>query len=97
MAAIVDIQMGRLEKLLKDRDISLDLMPKAREWLANEGYDPAYGARPLKRVIQREVQDRLAEEILAGTIVDGARVRLDAGDGGLLLFPEVETATDVAA
>jgi ATP-dependent Clp protease ATP-binding subunit ClpB len=97
MAAIVDIQMGRLAKLLKDRDISLDLMPKAREWLANEGYDPAYGARPLKRVIQREVQDKLAEEILAGTIVDGARVRLDAGDGGLLLFPEAEAVTDAAA
>jgi len=97
MAAIVDIQMGRLEKLLKDRDITLDLMPKAREWLANEGYDPAYGARPLKRVIQREVQDKLAEEILAGTIADGAHVRLDAGDGGLLLFPEANTVTDAAA
>jgi ATP-dependent Clp protease ATP-binding subunit ClpB len=97
MAAIVDIQMGRLEKLLKDRDITLDLMPKAREWLANEGYDPAYGARPLKRVIQREVQDRLAEEILSGAIVDGAHVRVDAGDGGLLLFPEAEAVSDAAA
>ena len=97
MASIVDIQMTRLEKLLKDRDITLVLTPKAREWLAAEGYDPAYGARPLKRVIQREVQDKLAEQILAGTIVDGQTIQVDAGDGGLLLFPEAETVTDAAA
>ena len=97
MAAIVDIQMGRLEKLLRDRDIALVLTPKAREWLAAEGYDPAYGARPLKRVIQREVQDKLAEHILAGTIVDGQTVQVDAGDGGLLLFPEEDSVTDAAA
>jgi len=97
MSAIVDIQMGRLEKLLKDRDIVLVLTPKAREWLAAEGYDPAYGARPLKRVMQRELQDKLAEELLAGRIGDGATVRVDAGDGGLLLFPEAESVTDAAA
>jgi ATP-dependent Clp protease ATP-binding subunit ClpB len=97
MAAIVDIQMGRLEKLLKDRDITLVLTPKAREWLAKEGYDPAYGARPLKRVIQREVQDKLAEALLAGTILDGQTVQVDAGDGGLLLFPEEANVTDAAA
>ena len=97
MAAIVDIQMARVEKLLKDRDITLVLTPKAREWLAAEGYDPAYGARPLKRVIQREVQDKLADHILAGTIVDGQTVQIDAGDGGLLLFPEADTVTDAAA
>ncbi|HTJ58287.1 MAG TPA: ATP-dependent chaperone ClpB [Devosiaceae bacterium] len=97
MAAIVDIQMGRLEKLLKDRDITLILTPKAREWLAEQGYDPAYGARPLKRVIQREVQDKLADALLSGTIVDGQTVQVDAGDGGLLLFPEEESVTDAAA
>jgi ATP-dependent Clp protease ATP-binding subunit ClpB len=97
MAAIVDIQMGRLEKLLKDRDITLVLTPKAREWLAAEGYDPAYGARPLKRVIQRELQDKLAEKLLEGSIVDGQTVQVDAGDAGLLLFPEEEAVTDAAA
>jgi ATP-dependent Clp protease ATP-binding subunit ClpB len=89
--------MGRLEKLLKDRDITLVLTPKAREWLAAEGYDPAYGARPLKRVIQRELQDKLAEKLLEGSIVDGQTVQVDAGDAGLLLFPEEEAVTDAAA
>jgi len=87
MGSIVDIQLGRLRKLLKEREIALELTPAAREWLANEGYDPAYGARPLKRVIQREVQDKLAEEILGGTIVDGQTVIVDAGDGGLTVRP----------
>ncbi|RYE43340.1 MAG: ATP-dependent chaperone ClpB [Hyphomicrobiales bacterium] len=85
MGAIVDIQLGRLRGLLKERDISLELTDAAREWLANEGYDPAYGARPLKRVIQREVQDKLAEEILAGRVTDGQSVVIDAGEGGLRL------------
>jgi ATP-dependent Clp protease ATP-binding subunit ClpB len=88
MGAIVDIQMQRLEKLLKERDITLTVTPKAREWLAFEGYDPAYGARPLKRVIQREVQDQLAEEILAGKIADGSEVIVDAGDEHLVLRPK---------
>ena len=87
MGAIVDIQLGRLRGLLKERDISLELTPAAREWLANEGYDPAYGARPLKRVIQREVQDRLAEEILAGRISDGQTVVVDGSESGLFLRP----------
>jgi len=87
MGAIVDIQMGRLRQLLADRDITLDLTAAAREWLANEGYDPAYGARPLKRVIQRAVQDQLAEEILMGRVVDGQSVQVDAGSEGLVLRP----------
>ena len=91
MGAIVDIQLGRLATLLKDRDIVLTLTPKGREWLANEGYDPAYGARPLKRVIQREVQDRLAEAILSGDVQDGQKVFVDAGDAGLMLVPELES------
>ncbi|MEM6763034.1 MAG: ATP-dependent chaperone ClpB, partial [Pseudomonadota bacterium] len=76
MGAIVDIQMARLYGLLADRKITLDLAPEAREWLANRGYDPVYGARPLKRVIQKEVQDPLAEKILAGEIHDGDSVRV---------------------
>src|SRR5207253_2735696 len=76
-----------LLQLLKDRDITLTLTPAARDWLANEGYDPAYGARPLKRVIQHQVQDQLAEEILGGTIVDGDNAVVDAGETGLVLRP----------
>ncbi|MFD1254625.1 Chaperone protein ClpB [Devosia equisanguinis] len=97
MGSIVDIQFGRLEKLLKDRDIALELTPRAREWLANEGYDPAYGARPLKRVIQREVQDELAEEILSGKVTDGTRVRVDADEEGIVLLPGGDAAASEAA
>jgi ATP-dependent Clp protease ATP-binding subunit ClpB len=97
MGAIVDIQFSRLEKLLKDRDITLELTPKARDWLGNEGYDPAYGARPLKRVIQREVQDELAEEILSGSVTDGARVVVDADDNGIVLHPASQLPSEAAA
>ncbi len=87
MGAIVDIQMGRLARLLEDRKITLELAPQARAWLADKGYDPAYGARPLKRVIQKNVQDTLAEEILAGEIHDGEEVRIEVGGEGLVLSP----------
>jgi ATP-dependent Clp protease ATP-binding subunit ClpB len=83
MARIVDIQMQRLTKLLEDRKITLVLEPSAREWLAQKGYDPAYGARPLKRVIQKELQDHLAEMILSGAIKDGEQVVVSAGPTGL--------------
>ncbi|GAB5374239.1 MAG: ATP-dependent chaperone ClpB [Acuticoccus sp.] len=76
MGAIVDIQMARLDQLLADRKITLELSEGAREWLANRGYDAVYGARPLKRVIQKEVQDPLAERILAGEVADGDTVRV---------------------
>ncbi len=84
MGRIVDIQMQRLEKLLEDRKITLTLEPKGREWLADKGYDPAYGARPLKRVIQKSVQDPLAELILSGKIKDGEKVVISAGKQGLV-------------
>jgi ATP-dependent Clp protease ATP-binding subunit ClpB len=83
MTRIVDIQMERLQKLLDDRKIVITLEPSAREWLANKGWDPAYGARPLKRVIQKSVQDPLAEMILAGTVKDGEKVAVSAGKQGL--------------
>jgi len=83
MGRIVDIQFGRLQRLVEDRKIELSLDDKAREWLAEKGWDPAYGARPLKRVIQRSVQDPLAEMILAGTVRDGSRVNISANAGGL--------------
>jgi ATP-dependent Clp protease ATP-binding subunit ClpB len=76
--------MGRLSKLLADRKIKLELDEKARGWLADKGYDPAYGARPLKRVIQKYVQDPLAEMVLAGKIHDGETVRIGAGKDGLM-------------
>ena len=97
MGSIVDIQFGRLLNLLKDRDISLELTPRAREWLANEGYDPAYGARPLKRVIQRSVQDGLADEILGGRVSDGSRVVVDANENGIVLLPGGAGKADAAA
>ena len=84
MGRIVDIQMLRLQKLLEDRKIMLTLEPKGREWLAEKGYDPAYGARPLKRVIQKSVQDPLAELILSGKIKDGEKVVISAGKQGLV-------------
>jgi ATP-dependent Clp protease ATP-binding subunit ClpB len=85
MAVIVDIQIGRLQKLLADRKLKIEMDDKARTWLANRGYDPAYGARPLKRVIQKSVQDPLAEQILSGKIKDGQAVRLTVRDGSLVL------------
>lgn len=83
MGAIVDIQLGRLEKLLADRHITLALEDSARQWLADKGYDPIYGARPLKRVIQKEVQDTLANRLLEGEVKDGDHVVLSAHDLGL--------------
>jgi ATP-dependent Clp protease ATP-binding subunit ClpB len=83
MTKIVDIQMARLARLLEDRKISIALEPSAREWLAEKGYDPTYGARPLKRVIQKSVQDPLAELILSGRIKDGEKVVISAGKQGL--------------
>jgi ATP-dependent Clp protease ATP-binding subunit ClpB len=85
MTAIVDIQIGRLQRLLADRKIALKLDDAARTWLANRGYDPAYGARPLKRVIQKYVQDPLAEQILAGQVLDGAAVDITVRDGSLAI------------
>jgi len=83
MAPIVEIQVGRVAKLLKDRKIVLDLTDAAKRWLGRVGYDPVYGARPLKRAVQRYLQDPLAEQLLAGEIPDGSTVKIDEGDGAL--------------
>ncbi len=85
MGAIVDIQLGRLQTLLTEREITIELDPAARGWLAEKGYDPAYGARPLKRVIQKNIQDPLAELILAGEINDGESVPVRLGPMGLTM------------
>ncbi|MGN6147716.1 MAG: ATP-dependent chaperone ClpB, partial [Rhizomicrobium sp.] len=85
MDKIVDIQIARLGKLLADRKITIALDKKARDWLADSGYDPVYGARPLKRVIQRRLQDPLAQLLLEGRIGDGQEVKVSAGKTGLTI------------
>ncbi len=96
MGRIVAIQLKRLEDLLADRKIVLKLDEAALQWLADKGYDPAYGARPLKRVIQREVQDPLAELILSGEILDGSTVKVLEGSDRLN-FKTVASAADIEA
>ena len=88
MAPIVDIQVGRVGKLLADRKIRIDLTDAARAWLGRVGYDPVYGARPLKRAVQRYLQDPLADMILRGDVRDGSTVKVDEGDGALKLTVE---------
>jgi ATP-dependent Clp protease ATP-binding subunit ClpB len=89
MTGIVTIQLKRLEKRLASRKIALELDEGARKWLADEGYDPVYGARPLKRVIQRQLQDPLAEMILAGEVKDGDTVHVTSGAEGLIVGDRV--------
>ena len=85
MDRIVDIQVARLAKLLADRKIEIELDGRARDWLAAAGYDPVYGARPLKRVIQRRLQDPLAQLLLEGELGDGGHVKVSAGKSGLII------------
>ncbi|MHB1217869.1 MAG: ATP-dependent chaperone ClpB [Alphaproteobacteria bacterium] len=92
MKGIVDIQLTRLQSLLDERKITLKIDDKARTWLAEAGYDPVYGARPLKRVIQRSIQNPLAERILEGKIKDGQRVPISAGKDGLVIDGQVAKA-----
>ncbi|MCU9838873.1 ATP-dependent chaperone ClpB [Ruegeria sp. WL0004] len=89
MDGIVSIQLGRLAKRLANRKIGLELDDAARTWLADAGYDPVYGARPLKRVIQRDLQNPLAEKLLAGEIKDGETIAITAGDEGLIIGDRV--------
>jgi ATP-dependent Clp protease ATP-binding subunit ClpB len=92
MGSIVDIQLARLQKLLDERKIEIRLDASAREWLADKGYDPAYGARPLKRVIQKALQDPLAELILQGSVKDGDTVEITGGKQGLAFNGKVAAA-----
>ena len=85
MAPIVAIQVGRVQKLLADRKITLDLTEAALRWLGRVGYDPVYGARPLKRAVQRYLQDPLAEMLLEGKLPDGTTLKIDEGDGRLAM------------
>lgn len=93
MAPIVEIQVARVQKLLKDRKIVLELTDAAKRWLGRVGYDPVYGARPLKRAIQKYLQDPLADMILRGNVPDNSTVQIDEGDGALEMVP-VATATE---
>ncbi|WP_022726669.1 ATP-dependent chaperone ClpB [Fodinicurvata sediminis] len=88
LTGIVDIQLAHLEQLLAERKITLDVDQEAREWLANAGYDPVYGARPLKRVIQKELQNPLAEQILQGNVADGDTVKIRSSEAGLTINGE---------
>jgi len=92
MGAIVDIQMKRLEARLAARKIVLELDEGAKAWLADEGYDPVFGARPLKRVIQRHLQDPLAEMILSGDLLDGATVSVTTGPEGLIIGDRISAS-----
>ncbi len=92
MDGIVTIQLKRLEKRLAARKVTLELDADARAWLADEGYDPVFGARPLKRVIQRHLQDPLAEMILAGDVLDGSTIKISAGPEGLLIGDRVSAS-----
>jgi len=92
MDGIVKIQLARLQKRLADRKISLELDDAAMAWLADEGYDPVFGARPLKRVIQRALQDPLAEMLLAGEVMDGDTVHVTAGADGLIVGDRVSAS-----
>jgi ATP-dependent Clp protease ATP-binding subunit ClpB len=87
---IVDIQLLRVEALLRDRGYSLDVTPEARDYLAEVGYDPDFGARPLKRAIQRELQDPLALEVLSGNLKVGDLIRVEAGPEGLTFTPVLQ-------
>jgi ATP-dependent Clp protease ATP-binding subunit ClpB len=89
MSGIVEIQLHRLEARLAARKIVLDLDATAKAWLADEGYDPVFGARPLKRVIQRQLQDPLSEMLLAGEILDGSVIQVTAGPEGLIIGDRV--------
>jgi ATP-dependent Clp protease ATP-binding subunit ClpB len=95
MSSIVDIQLSRLRKLLADRKIVLEIDQEALAWLADKGYDPVYGARPLKRVIQRELQNVLAQKLLEGSIMDGSTVRVGVQDGALVFDPTVSAGPEI--
>ena len=97
MGPIVDIQVTRVQNLLKDRKIRLDLTDRARAWLGRVGYDPVYGARPLKRAIQRYLQDPLADLLLRGEVPDGSTVTIDEGDSELVFKTRAEQPAEAEA
>src|SRR5690606_30095602 len=95
IALIVDLQLARLERLLAARKLTIELAPAGKRIVAEEGYDPAFGARPLKRAIQRLVQNPLALAVLEGRFVDGDHIRVDAGSDGTLVFERADSQEPV--
>jgi ATP-dependent Clp protease ATP-binding subunit ClpB len=93
---VVDIQIELVRTRLANREIDLELSDDAKDLLAQQGYDPAYGARPLRRVIQRSVLDQLAEQILAGNLTDGMLVRVNAVNGSLVFEPVAQSEAEAA-
>ena len=96
LAEIVQIQLDAVAKRLAERQITLEATPAAKEWLGNRGYDPAFGARPLKRLIQKEVLDSLARKVIAGEVKEGETVVIDTKDGALVFKPSLSGAPLVA-
>src|SRR4030095_5697155 len=94
---IVGLQLKRFERLLADRKLTIDLTPGARRQLAEEGYDPAFGARPLKRAIQRLIQNPLAMQILEGKFQEGDHIRVREGPGGTFVFEKADAASEAPA
>jgi ATP-dependent Clp protease ATP-binding subunit ClpB len=92
LGSIVDLQVQQFARRLSDRRITLDVTPAAREWLALEGFDPAYGARPLRRLVQREIGDRLARQLLSGDVTDGDIVQVEREGDGLVVSAAVKSA-----
>ena len=91
---IVDIQLQRLQARLTDRQLVLEFTDAAKDWLAERGYDPVYGARPLKRTVQSTVETPIAHKIIAGEINEGDRLRVDVGGGGLVFVPAAGTVVE---
>jgi ATP-dependent Clp protease ATP-binding subunit ClpA len=90
MRQIVELMLQRVQEQLKERQMSFQVDEEAKEFLIQQGFDPNYGARPLRRAIQRHVEDALAEEVLRGRFTDGTAVRIKKGDGASLIFEAVE-------
>jgi ATP-dependent Clp protease ATP-binding subunit ClpB len=85
LVAIVEIQLGHVARRIEARQLTLHVTEEAKRWLAETGYDPVYGARPLKRVVQREIESVLARKLLAGEIKDGSAIQIDVQDGELVI------------
>jgi ATP-dependent Clp protease ATP-binding subunit ClpC len=94
---IVDLLVADLQKRLVNRKLTLELTDAARDWLAREGYDANYGARPLRRTIQRRIENNLAKQLLGGQVKDGDTIVIDAVDGGLVLTPRREAIPEPVA
>ena len=97
LGSIVDLMITDLQSRLAERDLNIELTQKAKSWLAKEGYDPIYGARPLRRVIERYVENPLSSKVLRGELKEGDTVKVDLGKDGLTFKTKTKAAAEVAA